>query len=165
MPTAQTPAEHLPLVFQTPPGWPTPTLEWVTMHLGWQPPPGWVPVAGCPHSPPRWPFWVRNDAVWARMARPQLRAARRNLWAGILLCSLAAGFTVYGFAAHTDVAARVVVALALLTMSVKTWQARLAIRAIEADLLVSVRDAAARLKLEVDRAHYERYLRSNGESR
>ena len=163
-PIAQTAAEHLPLVFHGPPGWPTPTLEWVNPHLGWQPPPGWVPVPGCPHSPPRWTFWSRNDAAWRRMARPSLRRARWNLYAGVVLCVLFAGYTVFGMVEGTQPSWRILLHLAaLITVGIKTWQARARVRQIEAALVTSIRDTAEQLKAASDRAHYARYLRSTGE--
>ena len=162
-PTAQTSAEHLPLVFHGPPGWPAPTLEWVNTHLGWQPPPGWVPVPGCPHSPPRWIFWSRNDVAWRRMARPYLRRARFNEQAGVVLCALFGWFTAVGIVGGSNPLWPVLLHLAgLITVGIKTWQARARVRQIETDLLTGVRDAAEQLKAESDRAHYARYLRSAG---
>nr|RZI37544.1 hypothetical protein BJQ95_00019 [Cryobacterium sp. SO1] len=161
-PSTPIPAEHLPLAFHPAPGWPTPTLEWVTTHLGWQPPPGWVPLPGCPHSPPRWQFWSRNDSGWARMARPHLRAGRRNVRAGTVLMLLAVGLLIFGLVDGVDVIRMILGALLLSTVWFKVAQARADMRRIEAALLTAVVDTAAQLKLQSDRAHYERYLRSSG---
>ena len=167
MPSAQTPADQLPLLFHAAPGWPTPTLEWVTTHLGWQPPPGWVPMVGCPHSPPRWPFWSRNEAAWARLARPHLRSARRNWWAGVLLILLLlfAVYTMYGSVSEAPPLWNILVpAVGLITVLVKMRQARASMRRTEAELMAHIRESAERFKLESDRAHYERYLRSSGDN-
>lgn len=166
MPSVRTPADQLPLVFHAAPGWPTPTLEWVTTHLAWQPPPGWVPIVGCPHSPPRWTFWSRNDAAWARLARPHLRSARRNWWAGVVLLVLVlfSGYWLHGMIGDAlPLWSFLVQAVALITILVKMGQARASIRRTEAELLAQIRRSAEKFKAESDRAHYERYLRSSGQ--
>ena len=159
-----TPAKTLPLAFHVPAGWPTPTLEWTAAHLGWQPPPGWVPVIGCPHSPPRFAFWSRNRRAWARLARPRLRSARRNLAAGVVLVLLLTVWTVHNLL--TDVAPLWLIAqgAALLVVAIKTLQARDSIRRLNAELFEHIRATAETLKIESDRAHYERYLRSTSDA-
>ena len=122
-------------------------------------------MAGCPHSPPRWPFWSRNDAAWARLARPHLRSARRNWWAGVVLVLLIAGNTTYGALNGTLSLWRILIpAVLLITVLIKMGQARASMRRTEVELLAHIRESAERFKVESDRAHYERYLRSSGDN-
>lgn len=55
-----------PLRFVPPPGWPTPTPEWVARNQGWQPPAGWTPPLRRPvyAAPPEWQFWAPEPAHW-----------------------------------------------------------------------------------------------------
>lgn len=61
-----------PLRFRTPPGWPTPSPEWVELFQGAEPTAGWSPAADVPPAPARWTFWVPTRALRRRVPRSAL---------------------------------------------------------------------------------------------
>ncbi|WP_146073403.1 hypothetical protein [Cryobacterium sp. N22] len=79
-----------------------------------------------------------------------------------MLILLAIGLIVSGLGGGSGALRLGMGALLLLTVCIKFAQARAETRRIEAALLTAVTDAAAQLKVQSDRAHYERYLRSSG---
>ena len=95
------------------------------------------------------------------MARPHVRAARRNLVAGLVLNVMAAGTMVFGLAGGPNWFFLIVGAVFFLTVSVKTSQAQAEVLRIEAALLEALRDQAEQLKADSDRADYARDLRSS----
>jgi hypothetical protein len=46
--------------FRTPPGWPTPTDQWIRANAFWQPPTDWTPLPGLKPAPKNWRFWTTN---------------------------------------------------------------------------------------------------------
>ncbi|SBN62365.1 hypothetical protein GA0004736_1266 [Curtobacterium sp. 9128] len=61
-----------PFRFRTPPGWPTPSTEWVAAHQLAEPGPGFSPGPGIPPAPSGWRFW-RADRRAFRAAMPTRR--------------------------------------------------------------------------------------------
>lgn len=61
-----------PFHFRTPPGWPTPSAEWVAAHQLAEPGPGFSPGPGIPPVPSGWRFW-RADRRAFRAAMPARR--------------------------------------------------------------------------------------------
>lgn len=58
-----------PLRFRTPPGWPTPSSEWVDLFQGAEPDAGWRPSDDTPPAPSRWRFWAPTRALHRRVPR------------------------------------------------------------------------------------------------
>ncbi|MGB3414004.1 MAG: hypothetical protein WBA28_04750 [Microbacteriaceae bacterium] len=79
-----------PLRFNKPPHWPTPTVEWEVLNLGWIPPIGWAPLPGVRPAPSEWTFWVHNEPDWTEYAR-EVRAPYVKkfwIWAGIAILGI-----------------------------------------------------------------------------
>lgn len=58
-----------PLRFRTPPGWPTPSPEWVELYQGAEPAAGWSPAADVPPAPAGWLFWALTRSMRRRLPR------------------------------------------------------------------------------------------------
>lgn len=70
-----------PLRFRTPPGWPTPSPQWVALHQGAEPAAGWSPSEDLPPAPSRWVFWVPTRTLRRRVPR----SVRVSLAVGVCL--------------------------------------------------------------------------------
>ena len=79
----QHPQTTTPFRFRTPPGWPTPSAEWVELHQGARPALGWSPAPDVAPAPANWDFW-RPQARGLRASMPS-SARRLRLTAGIAL--------------------------------------------------------------------------------
>lgn len=64
-----------PFRFRTPPGWPTPSDDWVRLHQAAEPPAGWSPAPEVPSAPAEWVFWRTVPRVF----RSYLPAGARRL--------------------------------------------------------------------------------------
>ncbi|WP_139195065.1 hypothetical protein [Curtobacterium sp. MCBA15_001] len=85
-----------PLRFRTPPGWPTPSPQWVALHQGAEPAAGWRPSDELPPAPLRWVFWVPTRTLRRRVPR----SVRVSLAVGV--CLTIASAVVVGALAITD---------------------------------------------------------------
>lgn len=148
----------LPLEFRRPPGWPTPTREWVAFHQGWVPPAGWVPpVSGsgrCPPAPTGWVFWSKDAIGWPALAERFTAPVKRSLAYGIAFIVGAVVLTFGGIVAGVE--AQIVFWFGLLWGGVQSARALLRLRRVDAQLMDAV---IATGPLQRRRA-YEEYLAS-----
>lgn len=91
-------APGAPLRFAVPPGWPSPTAEWVVEHQATTFHPKWTPLPGVPPAPVGWKFWVKNQPEWDELVRPAFAAFRRRLWACAVIFTAGIGMTIFAAA-------------------------------------------------------------------
>jgi len=161
MADAPTLPDPLPLEFQRPPRWPTPTLDWVAGNQGWEPPAGWTPVPECSPAPPGWVFWTRSEEGWARFAEENLAPAKRSLWIGVGVFVGGLLLTVLGLAVSHNALFLVFVA-AIVAGPILTIRAGSRLKEIDDGLMDRVRALAPQYKHTLQRLAYNKYLRSFG---
>ncbi|MGU3410460.1 hypothetical protein ACLBWP_10150 [Microbacterium sp. M1A1_1b] len=115
--TQQHDAQTPPFRFRTPPGWPTPSAEWVALHQLAVPGPQWTPVPGVPTAPAGWRFWQADR----RAFRAAMPAAARRLAAvgGVGVGLLALGIVLAVVLTASDAPA--VFALVPLALGAALW--------------------------------------------
>ncbi|WIB00815.1 hypothetical protein [Curtobacterium sp. MCBA15_012] len=99
-----------PLRFRTPPGWPTPSAEWVELFQGAEPAAGWTPADDVPPAPRGWVFWVPTRVLRRRQPRSLVVATTVGAGVAVLSLGVLVGLVVGG----ADTGALAVAALALL---------------------------------------------------
>jgi len=138
-----------PLRFRTPPGWPTPSPEWVERFQGAEPAAGWTPAPDVPPAPRGWLFWVPTRALNRRVPRSLVVVTTVGAAVTVLSLGVLVGLVVGG---GTDALALVpLVALVALVAGVALWVVG-AVRLTDRrrDALVAVRaEAAQRRALEL----------------
>lgn len=77
-----------PFRFRTPPGWPTPTAEWVELHQAAEPAPGWSPAPEIPSAPAGWRFWEPVPRSFRRFLPPAARRLRAVRWIALAVAAL-----------------------------------------------------------------------------
>ncbi|MDR6170355.1 hypothetical protein [Curtobacterium sp. SORGH_AS_0776] len=78
-----------PFRFRTPPGWPTPSAEWVELHQAAEPAPGWSPAPGIPPAPVDWRFWAPVPRSFRGFVPAAARRLRVAQWIGLVVALLA----------------------------------------------------------------------------
>ncbi len=151
---------ELPLHFNPPPGWPSPTEEWLVGHQGWEPPIGWVPLAGIVAAPQGWVFWTKNPAAWSPLAVSARTGVWKSFWIGAIL--LVGGIVVTWVGASSG-GAFMVFWGAVLLGAIKMIRAGIQLGRIDAQVMEHVRAVSAGIKEELDRLAYEQYLETHGE--
>jgi hypothetical protein len=129
-----------PFRFRTPPGWPTPSAEWVELHQAAEPAPGWTPAPGIPPAPTDWSFWSPEPRSFRGFLPPFARRLRVAQWIGLVVSLVAlAAVVIVGAVGGPAVfgLAPLVAGLAVLVVS-SSRQADLASRTA-----ASIRDDAA----------------------
>jgi len=71
--------DALPLRFNPPDNWRTPSAEWISLYQGFDPPADWHPYPGAPLIPPSWPWWEENGTSWFRFFRDRAPLPARAL--------------------------------------------------------------------------------------
>lgn len=78
-----------PFRFRTPPGWPTPSAEWVELHQAAEPAPGWTPAPGISPAPEDWRFWSPERRSFRGFLPPLARRLRVAQWIGLVVSLVA----------------------------------------------------------------------------
>lgn len=105
-----------PLRFRTPPGWPTPSPEWVALYQGAEPAAGWSPAPDLPAAPRHWVFWIPTRALRRRV--PRSLTVSMVVGAALTLVSFAA---VLVLAMLVGASAPAALALAPMTIGTALW--------------------------------------------
>lgn len=133
----------LPLEFRRPPGWPTPTRDWVAFHQGWVPPSGWVPLRDnshrCPPAPPApagWVFWAKDAIGWPALAERFTAPIKRSLTIGIAF--IVGGFMLSFGGIVAGAEAQIVFWGGLVWGSAQAGRAVLQLRRVDAQLMEAV---------------------------
>ncbi|MEK6311078.1 MAG: hypothetical protein V4755_10245, partial [Curtobacterium sp.] len=80
--------DELPFRFRTPPGWPSPSDDWVAGHPLVEPVPGWTPVPDVPPAPTGWVFWQTERRALRAFLPPSARRLVVARAAGAVLAVL-----------------------------------------------------------------------------
>ncbi len=80
--------DELPFRFRTPPGWPSPSDDWVAGHPLVEPVPGWTPVPDVPPAPTGWVFWQTDRRALRAFLPPSARRLVVARAAGAVLAVL-----------------------------------------------------------------------------
>lgn len=130
----------LPLEFRRPPGWPTPTRDWVESHQGWAPPSGWVPPLSsqhrCPPAPAGWVFWAKDSIGWPALAERFTAPIKRSLTFGIAFIVGALVLTFGGIVSGVE--AQILFWFGLLWGSAQVGRALLRLRRVDTQLMAAV---------------------------
>lgn len=127
----------LPLEFRRPPGWPTPTRDWVALHQGWVPPAGWVPpVAGARPAPAGWVFWAKDAIGWPALAERFTAPIKRSLTIGIAF--IVGGLVLTFGGIVSGVEAQIIFWFGLLWGSAQAGRALLRLRRVDTQLMEAV---------------------------
>nr|WP_274636519.1 hypothetical protein [Microbacterium bovistercoris] len=83
--------------FRVPPGWTTPTDQWIRENAFWRPPAEWTPRDGLPLAPADWVFWLPNThwyATGTSMYRGVMRWQTSAAWLALasILVTTASAF-------------------------------------------------------------------------
>lgn len=147
---------ELPLHFNPPAGWPSPTEEWLVGHQGWEPPIGWVPRAGIVAAPQGWVYWTKNPAVWSPLVQAFRAASWKSFWIGAVL--FVGGIVVTLVGASTG-GPFFVFWGAVLWGAIQMIRAGIGLARTDARVMDYVRTVATGNKEKLDRVSYELYLR------
>ncbi|MGN8051250.1 hypothetical protein ACTJKO_16330 [Curtobacterium sp. 22159] len=129
-----------PFRFRTPPGWPTPSAEWVELHQAAEPAADWSPAPGIPAAPAGWRFWSVVPRSFRAYLPPRARRLRVAQWTGLVVALVALA----GVLVVTAVGGPSVLALVPLVAGVAVLVVASSRRAdLAARTAASVRDDAA----------------------
>lgn len=73
------PLDSLPLRFNPPDHWRTPSATFISLYQGADFPPDWKPYPDAPPIPPGWPWWEENGTAWYRFFRDRAPLPARSL--------------------------------------------------------------------------------------
>ncbi|WP_168626137.1 MULTISPECIES: hypothetical protein [unclassified Cryobacterium] len=147
----------LPLRFNPPLGWPTPSEEWLVGHLGWEPPVGWIPRQGLIAAPPGWAFWTKNETAWSPLAEAVRAAAWKSFWIGAAL--FVGGIVITLVGASTG-GPFFVFWGAVLWGAIQMIRAGIGLGRTDTRVMDQVRTVSASNKEELDRIAYQQHVSS-----
>ncbi|BDV31254.1 hypothetical protein [Microbacterium terricola] len=142
--------------FRTPPGWPTPTDNWIRANTFWQPPAEWTPLPGLKPAPKGWQFWTTNR-TWDNAATKYY--APLNGWMRVFNIAAFASTATFiaAFIAHIPV-----LGLAAMLLFVFAFACLVVVhvrrRRMTAELITHATRGAERARAERLAREYQRYL-------
>lgn len=117
---------ELPMRFNRPPGWPSPSQEWAMEHIGlpvtaYRRPPG-----APPSSPSSWEWWIPQEPHWTAWMTAKRRFYRTLTlcFGGALVASVAIAFVVGSAGILIAIVVGMVAGLGLLAASIQWAQFR-----------------------------------------
>jgi hypothetical protein len=153
------PATPLPLRFALPPGWPSPSVDWVAANQGWDPPVGWTPVPGVAPAPAGWVWWSRDPVGWRAMAGPVTDSFRNGIVLGAVFFVVGLALTVLPLTLHTSFG--FIFWGAIVFGPINVARNIGALRKSNAAFVTFVRAKASEIRQTLDTSSYSEYLASS----